>query len=1183
MVRNVSHQLNSQPQSNPGGSFPAGADLLRVALRLREHESPFPWQAELLERFRQDRDVGFLDIPTGLGKTAVIAIWLVARALRAKLPRRLVYVVDRRAVVDQATDVAESLRAWVAEDLAVAGALGLGDRPLPISTLRGQYVDNRAWLDDPSSPAIVVGTIDMVGSRLLFSGYGVSSKMRPYHAGLLGADTLVVLDEAHLAPAFEDLLRHIEREANSFGPSDSSLRALVPPFKFLSLSATGRQNGATTLTLSHDDRGNPIVKRRLTAQKVLSIVDLANVAEATATPDDGESADEASEATRKNKIPKLPDELARQAWQLTTQGSDNVRCLVFCNARKDATLVAAALRNMANSTSANEPIIELFVGGRRVKERILARDALARLGFLAGTSVTFDRSAFLIATSAGEVGVDLDADHMICDLVAWERMVQRLGRVNRRGDGNAKVVVVVGPEPQPPTQKAKDALEEKVAKRADAQRARDEIVASTLKRDQLVRDYEMALTESKVPFENKLTCLRADLADLPKGKQRTAADKSKADTLKEREEKLKKELKIVQDNHVAQHKEVLERLGKQIKQAKNRIKAFKDVDAKVVARHEQEVAKHQALRKLLDAARADGADLSPDALLKLRERPDLADALRAATTVEPLRPELTRPLVDAWSMTSLDEHSGRPEVDPWLRGFRPNDPPQTTVVWRRYLPVCADGTFDATAATRFFEAAPPHTSEHLETETFLVREWLIERCGRLFKADGEEAGSKIVAIGLSTRGEVKQWWTLKALAALAGDDAKELEASLLGLILVVDARLGGLVDGLLSLHDDPSLVGTKTAADKAAEAATRAADSALLAFSRDLSAARDAEVKLVAARERASAPNAKTAAQGAVTKAEEKARVAREAAQVASTEAETAEAARTEAAAVKEAAERALESSSFADAADSDFTAWLARPDAAGVPVTGFRIRELGASDSEDAGIAWSTSRGKGWVRRHLFVTKVVDGEPSAALAIDGWSGIAATEEERGEADRPQKLEEHQNYAVESASEIARRLGLETMYEDLLVLAARLHDEGKRSERWQRAFKAPIDSRPYAKTTGPIDFDILDGYRHELGSLTCVEANDEFKALGADDQDFVLHLIAAHHGFARPVIGTSGCDDAPPSMVNERARAVALRFARLSKRWGPWGLAWWESLLRAADQIASRRNQHAANEPKEKS
>ena len=44
------------------------------------------------------------------------------------------------------------------------------------------------------------------------------------------------------------------------------------------------------------------------------------------------------------------------------------------------------------------------------------------------------------------------------------------------------------------------------------------------------------------------------------------------------------------------------------------------------------------------------------------------------------------------------------------------------------------------------------------------------------------------------------------------------------------------------------------------------------------------------------------------------------------------------------------------------------------------------------------------------------------------------------------------------------------------------------------------------------------------------------------------------------------------SLLEERAREVALRFARLQKRWGPWGLAWWEALLRSADQQASRDN-----------
>jgi CRISPR-associated endonuclease/helicase Cas3 len=74
-------------------------------------------------------------------------------------------------------------------------------------------------------------------------------------------------------------------------------------------------------------------------------------------------------------------------------------------------------------------------------------------------------------------------------------------------------------------------------------------------------------------------------------------------------------------------------------------------------------------------------------------------------------------------------------------------------------------------------------------------------------------------------------------------------------------------------------------------------------------------------------------------------------------------------------------------------------------------------------------------------------------------------------------------------------------------------------------------------------------------------------------RDLVLHLVAAHHGGARPLISTQGCEDAPPSALEDRARDVALRFARLQKDWSPWGLAWWEALLRAADQEASRDNE----------
>ena len=44
-------------------------------------------------------------LPTGLGKTSVVAGWLLALAENpGAVPRRLVYVVNRRTVVDQTTD-----------------------------------------------------------------------------------------------------------------------------------------------------------------------------------------------------------------------------------------------------------------------------------------------------------------------------------------------------------------------------------------------------------------------------------------------------------------------------------------------------------------------------------------------------------------------------------------------------------------------------------------------------------------------------------------------------------------------------------------------------------------------------------------------------------------------------------------------------------------------------------------------------------------------------------------------------------------------------------------------------------------------------------------------------------------------------------------------------------------------
>ena len=100
---------------------------------------------------------------------------------------------------------------------------------------------------------------------------------------------------------------------------------------------------------------------------------------------------------------------------------------------------------------------------------------------------------------------------------------------------------------------------------------------------------------------------------------------------------------------------------------------------------------------------------------------------------------------------------------------------------------------------------------------------------------------------------------------------------------------------------------------------------------------------------------------------------------------------------------------------------------------------------------------------------------------------------------------------------------------------------------------------------------LLGGYRHEFGSLADAERHPDLTGsdLAEEERDLVLHLIASHHGFARPEI-TALDPDGPPSANAALAADAALRFARLQRRLGPWGLAGWEALLRAADQRASR-------------
>jgi CRISPR-associated endonuclease/helicase Cas3 len=200
---------------------------------------PFRWQHRLWTEMVAGNLPDALDIPTGLGKTAIIPIWLLAIAAQSPLtlPRRLIYVVNRRTVVDQATDVAQRIREKLSAVPQVHQALATLSadltNPLAISTLRGEHQDNKEWQTDPAQAAIIIGTVDMIGSKLMFAGYQSSHRMRPFMAGLVGQDVLLIHDEAHLTPAFGHLIRQICQTQRKQGNPR--------PLRMIELSATRRE------------------------------------------------------------------------------------------------------------------------------------------------------------------------------------------------------------------------------------------------------------------------------------------------------------------------------------------------------------------------------------------------------------------------------------------------------------------------------------------------------------------------------------------------------------------------------------------------------------------------------------------------------------------------------------------------------------------------------------------------------------------------------------------------------------------------------------------------------------------------------------------------------------------------------------------------------------------------------
>jgi CRISPR-associated endonuclease/helicase Cas3 len=421
--------------------MPEDADFAGFYRAVHAGRAPFPWQSRLAALVDESGWPAEIGVGTGLGKTSCldIAVWALARqAHRSPIERtaatRIWYVVNRRLLVDAAFDHGCHLAALLGDpdrarqhgldpqDISViekvAAALGslrggAGHEPLHVTRLRGG-AELGARPPDPSQPSLIFATVAMFASRWLFRGYGTSASMRPVDAALAGIDSLILLDEAHLARPLQ-LLGGPLAECDVGDPARVLPAARGRPV-LVNLTATG--DSPEAFRLDGADEAHPVVRARLHASKPARLV------------------------TTQSKA--LVDTLVTQAGELLARRRPS-SAVIFVNSPGTARSVFDQLAVEARRRELDLDA-ELLTGRIRDREaeQVRARILDPVIGAPAGRARTSrDRHLVVVATQTLEVGADLDFEVLVTEACGARALVQRLGRLNRLGEIERAEAVIV--------------------------------------------------------------------------------------------------------------------------------------------------------------------------------------------------------------------------------------------------------------------------------------------------------------------------------------------------------------------------------------------------------------------------------------------------------------------------------------------------------------------------------------------------------------------------------------------------------------------------------------------------------------------------------------------------------------------------------------------------------------------
>lgn len=388
-----------------------------------------------------------VDVPTGLGKTAMVVIgWLwrrfgQAEELKRNTPRRLIYCLPMRVLVEQTRDCAVE---WLYNLGLLAGTAKFErhdnkqrllsysppssfsdhDKIAAYVLMGGE--DEEDWDVYPERDAIIIGTQDMLLSRALNRGYAASRARWPMQFGLLHTDCLWVFDEIQLmgsglaTTAQLEAFRRLLGSRNGNGCHSVWMSATMRRDWLKTVDFKDRLEGLHQLKLSAEDHKNDGVKRRWNAKKPLVKAE-ARMGDAFPLADEIRRAH--NSGTRTIVVVNTVRR-ARELFDAVNASSGNIS-KASKKRRKDS-----FARKMA--VAALRPKVVLLHSRFRSKDRKAhVEEALANPS---------TEGTIVISTQVIEAGVDVSATTLFTELAPWASLVQRFGRCNRKGEDDGSQV-----------------------------------------------------------------------------------------------------------------------------------------------------------------------------------------------------------------------------------------------------------------------------------------------------------------------------------------------------------------------------------------------------------------------------------------------------------------------------------------------------------------------------------------------------------------------------------------------------------------------------------------------------------------------------------------------------------------------------------------------------------------------